>query len=207
MRDHVLFEYTSTSGILSRLHPWIKLAGLTAICIITAAVPPAVLIPPAALLLFLLFNSGKSVFRQFAGMWKLFIFFIISGLIKGLTGRSAVGGVIFTSRLVMMSAAGLLFYTSTRISALRPGLKRLFSHIPFISGTHIADMLIMALAFLPVIFKLINEQRQARYSRLFNPRRNFIKTIKLTSVPLMIEMFIKTDEMADAWYSRGYLNN
>ena len=204
MREYLLFEYTGCKGLLKNLHQGVKLTGLLTFCILAAALPPAGLLPAAAFIVFLLFNAGRTVIRQFTGLWKLFIFFIVSGLVKGFTGNSALSGVIFTLRLLMMSAAGVLFYSSTRLSSLRPGLKRIFKHIPLTNGRLLADLIIMALAFLPGIFLTINEQRQARYSRLFIPRKNIFRTIKLTTVPLMIEMLIKSDEMADAWYSRGY---
>ena len=204
MRDFRIFEYTGGKGILNRLKPGYKLGGMIIICIFTAASPPLLLIIPAAITAILLINAGRTLVGQFRGMWKLFLFFTLSGLIRGYTASSAADGFLFTSRLILMSAAGILFYSSTRFSALRLSLNRLFSHLPFINGRHVSELFVMALAFLPVIFKTINEQQQARYSRSFIPRRNIIRAIKLTSIPLMIEMFIKTEEMADAWYSRGY---
>ena len=71
----------------------------------------------------------------------------------------------------------------------------------------IADIFIMMLTILPITFKIIKIQQDARYSRLFELKNNFFKSIKMISIPLIMEMFQITDEMADAWYSRGYNSN
>lgn len=207
MKDYAIFEYTKNDGLLSRISPLPKLSGMVIICIVTAILPIPAIIVPAGLIVFLILNSGLGVLRQFGAMWKLFIFFIFSGVIRIFTTDSVIDGILFSVRLIIMSGTGILFYSSTRLSRLRSSLEKIFSFIPFLCDRRLAELLVMALAFLPIIFKTISEQKQARYSRAYNstrrPHRSILRTLKLTSIPLMIEMFLKTDEMADAWYSRS----
>jgi energy-coupling factor transporter transmembrane protein EcfT len=204
MKDIRLFEYVFHRSLLHRLNPGIKIAGLIILCIGSGTLPFSLIILPTAFIAPLLFISGPAIRRQFAGMWKLFIFFAITGIIKALTTGLISEGISLSLRMSLMMTAGLLFYSSTRISALRKPLSSCLSRLPLINGARAAELTIMTLAFLPLVFQTMDELQQNRYSRCLKPGKNIFRTIKITSIPLMINMFIKTDEMADTWYSRCY---
>ncbi|MDC7227323.1 MAG: energy-coupling factor transporter transmembrane component T [Spirochaetales bacterium] len=204
MKDYRIFEYTGGPGILHRTGPGPKLAGMIVLCILLAILQPLFLPIPAALTIILLLNSGKQVLIQFASMWRLFVFFALSGAVKGLTHSSVFAGLFFTLRLILMSGVGVLFYSSTRLSRLRLSLSKVTAVLPFKSIKQLPDLIVMALAFLPTIFRTVEEQKTARYSRAFRNRGNIVKTIKLLSLPLLVHMLLKTEDAADAWYSRGY---
>ena len=194
MKEVCLFEYIHSVSFIYRLSPAVKLALLPVFCVASALLPLAFLWIPFAILLPLLLSSPSPVKIQLAALWKIYIFFLASGAVKFYTSGSLSEGAALTLRMLGMTYTGLLFYTSTRLSVLRRTLP----------DTRIVDLVVMTIAVLPVIFRTISEQGEARYSRCFRPGRNLLRTIQISSIPLMITMLIKTDEMADAWYARGY---
>ena len=204
MKETFLFEYIHHDSLLNRMNPLLKLVLLPVFCVFAGLVSPVLLPVFVVLLVFLLLKSSPATKQQIAGLWKLYIFFAATGAIKFITSESVIEGISFTIRLTLMVIAGLLFYTSTRITALNQSLEKVLSYLPFINGKHLAEIVGMTLIFLPLIFKTMNELQDARNSRNFRARKNPLRTIQISSIPLMINMFIKTDEMADAWYSRCY---
>ncbi|MDC7124721.1 MAG: energy-coupling factor transporter transmembrane component T [Spirochaetales bacterium] len=197
MKTNYLFEYYPHNSLLFRLNPLFKLIVLIAFCVLSA-LPNIWTVSISALIsLFFTLSSGKHIRTQFFSMWKIFIFFILTGIIKYITSNSIQDGVFFCTRLITMTAAGLLFYSTTKLSALRRLLSKIISK-------KAADLFVMMLSFLPLIFKTAEELKEARYSRSFKSDKRVLRSFKLITIPLLIEMFQKVDEMADAWYSRGY---
>ncbi len=194
MKEVCLFEFIHSKSILYRLNPAIKLVFLFIFCITLALLPFGFLWIPFAVLIPLLLSSPSAVRFQLAALWKIYIFFLVTGLIRYLTSGIFSEGAALAMRMLGMTYSGLLFYTSTRLSNLRRNLPK----------TRLTEVSVMAIAVLPIIFRTISEQSEAGYSRCFRPGKNPFRTIKISSVPLMITMFLKTDEMADSWYSRGY---
>jgi energy-coupling factor transporter transmembrane protein EcfT len=204
VKETYLFEYTACNSPLSRLNPLLKLAALIISCITAAVLPERFIFLLIPVYIPLFISAGKGAALQLAGMWKLYIFFIISGAIKYLATGSVLSGAAFSVLLLLMFFSGLLFYTTTKISEFRRTTGIILGLLPFVNGERVADLLAMTMAFLPLIFKTAGELREAEHSRCFNPRKNPIRTLKLKSIPLMINLFIKSEEMTDAYYSRCY---
>lgn len=204
MRDSHLFEYIPCSSPLYRLNPMVKILALIVICIVSAALSPlyVFILLPALIPLYLL--AGRSSIRQLGASWRLYIFFFFSGLVKYFTSGSIIEGSGFSAMLLIMFSMGLLFYTTTRISDFRSAAASIFGLIPFINGERIASLIAMTMAFLPLIFKTSSELKEAEYSRGFEPRKKPMRTLKLRSIPLLINLFLKTEEMTDTYYSRCY---
>ncbi|MBI9105824.1 MAG: energy-coupling factor transporter transmembrane protein EcfT [Spirochaetales bacterium] len=202
MRESYLFEYIPCSSPIGRLNPLLKTGALIAVCVSAALIPPpfVFLLPPVFIPLFLI--SGKAA-AGLPGMWKLYIFFGISGVVKAVTG-SVMEGAALSSGLLVMLFAGLIFYSTTKLSDFKKAVGKILRPVPLINEDRIAELISMTMAFLPLIFKTAGELKEAKYSRGFRPGKNPMRTLKLTSIPLLINLLIKSDEMADAYYSRGY---
>ncbi len=194
MKETYLFEYIRQDTPLGRMNPLLKLIVLILFCTASGLIRGPLLAVPAAILIILLIRSPKIVKKQLKNMWKLILFFAAMGVVKFFNNRSITEAVSFSAGLIMMAIAGLLFYTSTSILSLKKKLPR----------SRLSEMVIMATAFLPLVFKTASELDEARKSRCFNGRKNIFRTIRFSAIPLMINMLIKTEEMADAWYSRCY---
>lgn len=196
MKELYLFEYLPGTSFLHRLPAPVKLLLLLVFCVLTGMLDSWGIIFPAAVLGtgFFVSASASVLIRQIRNSWKMLLFFAAAGLLRGYTASSAADGIIFSARLIMMMFAGLLFYSTTSLSRLRASMP----------SNSVTDMMVMSLAILPLIFKTANDLHESRYSRCFGKNRSPFRIIKFTAIPLMIEMFIKTDQMADAWYSRGY---
>ena len=193
MKENYLFEYAHSGSLLNRVPPLVKLSGLIIFCILTGILKTFMLLFPSAFIILLLIISDRRIKKQAAGLWKLVLFFTAAGLVRSL-GSSPEEGINLALRLILMMFAGLLFYTTTKLSDLRKS----------IPGSRASELTVMTLAVLPLVFKTMNELKQARYSRCFGKNRSPLRAVRYSSIPLMINMFIKTDEMADAWYSRAY---
>jgi len=204
MKETYLFEYIPAASPLSRVNSFIKLISLIIICISAAIIPPRFAILLLFIFIPLFITAGKPAAAQLPGMWKLYIFFGISGGIKYLTSGSAVEGAAFAAMMLTMFFSGLLFYSTTRITDFRKAVEAIFRPVPFVNEHRIADLIAMTMAFLPLIFKTSAQLREAEFSRGFRPSKNPIRTLKLRTIPLLINLFLKTDEMTDAYYSRGF---
>ena len=205
MKEGHLFEYTHGSSLFYRLNPALKLLLLAAVCISAAALPeiPVFIITAITAVLYL------STLKTAAGLKQIrviMLFIIITGVIRGYSVNSVPSGIATGCRMLAMLFAGSVFYSTTR-------LNRLNSEILKITGTNAAalklsGMLVMTAAFLPVIFRTMEELRQARYSRCFSAGvrdlKSLFRFITMTTVPLLRGMLVHTDGMADAWYSRCY---
>ena len=208
MKEIYLFEYVHEDCLLGRFNPTVKMAALAGICISAGLIPAIPLAVLFVLILALLPAAGRAARLQLRGIWKLYIFFAVSGLIKGFTADSAVSGVVFPVRMLTMMIAGVLFYSTTRIHRLRHRTSVKNSNSISNMLTNLLELVLMTAAFLPLIFKTMHNLKNARDSRCFAAGgisiKSVLRSVKLLSVPLMITMFVKTDQMADAWYSRCF---
>lgn len=201
MKQTALFEYSTNKTLLHSLPPLPKVILTASICILAAALNGFMLFIPVSIAAVLLAVSGRAVIIQLARYWKLLIFFVLTGAVRFITSGSLYIGIIFSLRMILMMSAGIIFYSTTRLTAFRTAgyNRRRPSAI-----SNAIDIIVMTLAFLPAVFRTIEQMRAARYSRCFKAGKNPVRTISLYSIPLMISMFLEADSAADAWYSRGY---
>lgn len=194
MKENYLFEYIPGNSLLNRINPLAKLLSLIIFCIAAGIINSWFLIIPALLLFPFTITSRRALAGQLKSIIKLLLFFLFVGVVRFRTSSSLSEGISMTAKLIMMMLAGLLFYTTTRLAELKRNLP----------PSSFMDMIIISLTILPLIFKTSGELKNARFSRCCCNKKNPLRAVKLTAVPLMIEMFIKTDQLADAWYSRAY---
>ena len=202
MNRSPLFGYTHADSPVHRASPGVKLLTLLGFCILTAAAGPLLLAAASAMLVLFILLSGRQVPAALPGYWKIYIFFALTGLLRVLTTGSVTDGLFFSLRMLLMMLGGVVFYSTTRLTRLRRAVAPLPSGFTRIKQA--VDIMIMALAFIPMIFRSAEELTEARYARCFGKSAHPLRTIRLTALPLMIDLFLKTEEAADAWYSRGY---
>ena len=204
MRDGRLFEYRGENSRLAAVSPLVKLSALIVLCIAAALLPAGgpVLLLPVFIPLFI--AAGRAACSQLAAAWKVYIFFLISSSVRYFTSGSVIEAASFAAVLFSMFFAGILFYSTTKISDFRRALRTMLKPIPLINGKKLSDLIAMTIAFLPMIFKASAELSEAEYSRGFRAGRSPIRAVKIKSLPLIINLFLKSEEMADAYYARGY---
>jgi biotin transport system permease protein/energy-coupling factor transport system permease protein len=111
--------------------------------------------------------------------------------------------------LLLLVAASLLTMTTTQ-SELTGGLERLLrpAKILNISSHDIAMLIGLALRFIPTLQSEMRNVRDAQSARGvdFNPRRPIgkIKALTFLTVPLLLNVIRRSDELVDAMEARGY---
>ena len=204
MKDMYFFEYVPENTLLGKTPAVIKLLFLIGLCIFAAAAPVHMLPYTAVFMIPVFFIAGTGPARQLRGMWPVHIFIIFSGIIKAVGSEAAVEGAALSGRMFIMLCGSVLFYAGTSTSELRSALGKLLAPLPRSTGKRIADLAAMTMAFLPLIFKTVSELKTAAEARGFRNSLNFPKTIRMLSIPLIIDMLIKSDELTDACYSRCF---
>ncbi len=207
MKEIQLFEYTNRTSAVSKFHPSGKLIALLVYSIMCGIVNWYI-IPAAALILVpVMIAAGRETLRQIPALWKILLFFAAFALIRFFNGENPDEAAAFFLRLSLMAAAAVVFYTTTGTAELAAGIHSLLNPIPFINGGRAAGIISAAAGFLPMIFRISAELSEAGKARGFTPRAGFIRYIKLTSLPLIISLLQKSEEMSDAYYSRCYTEN
>ncbi len=226
MNKITIGQYLPFDTFMHRLDPRVKLIGVFAYIITIFFVDDFIsFIPFAILLIAMLYTSKIPIKSVFKSLRPLLFIIIITAIINLFTapGNTLVSfgkltitdqGVyrtIFTIiRLVLIIlTTSMLTYTTSPME-LTDGLEKLFSPLKrfgFPAG-ELAMMISISLRFIPTLFDEANKIRMAQMARgadfesgnIFNRAKAMIPLL----VPLFINSFKRSDELATAMEARMY---
>ena len=169
-------------------------------------------LPPTSVL-----RTLRPVFPFFCCLFLLYLFFTPGRPLllfpMGLLQISCQGlslGVMQIGRFFLLVVAASLLTMTTTQSELTGGLERLLRPVKLvgISSHDIAMLVALALRFMPVLqdeMENISDAQLARGAN-FNPRRlnGKIKALGYLTVPLVLIILRRSDELIDAMEARGY---
>jgi len=131
--------------------------------------------------------------------------FQIFGII--FTRQGMLDGILVCWRLLLVVLMGLVFVSSTRISAIKSAVERLLSPIPFIPEKRVATMMGLIVRFIPVIFQKARDVGEAQQARCVGNRKNPIYRLQVLAMPLLRGIFQDADKLAMAMTARCYDEN
>lgn len=147
-------------------------------------------------LMHLFLTEGKSLFQLG----------LISPTFEGLTG-----GIIITTRFVLLILFSSLLTATTRSTMITNGIERLLRPLPLnrfgISSFDIATMMSLSIRFIPVLLDNARQIRYAQISRGLNTRQNIYRTASTGIVPMIRDSLKSADELAIAMESKCYQGN
>lgn len=222
-----LGQYVSRESIVHQLDPRIKIitvialsimilkmntVGLLAVSLMVIIISLLAYINPGSLV-----KTLRPVWPFFFCLFLLYLFFTPGKPIPpfpiGPVQISYAGlnlGLLQIGKFVLLVLAASLLTMTTNASQITSGLERLLRPLKMIniSSHNIAMLMSLALRFLPTLLEQMQQISEAQLSRgaHFNPRRLFgkIKAISYLTIPLLINIFRQSDQLADAMEARGY---
>lgn len=186
--------------------------GLLLVSIIAIAITRLACLPPASVL-----RTLRPVLPFFLGLFLLYLFFTPGrpvppfpiGVLQISYAGLSLGLTQVWKFLLLVVAASLLTMT-TSPTEISSGMERLLRPMKMvgISSHDIAMLVSLALRFMPTLqdeIKNIGDAQLARGAN-FNPRRldGKIKALGYLSIPLLLNLVRRSDELVDAMEARGY---
>jgi energy-coupling factor transporter transmembrane protein EcfT len=99
---------------------------------------------------------------------------------------------------------GLIVSLTTKPSSVKGAVQWFLKPVPFIPEKRVGVMISLALKFMPLILKQINEILNARKARCGDLEKNPIKRIRGLVLPLLKKTFLSADNLVFAMESRCY---
>lgn len=190
--------FTITAGITSRIF-WLSiLTSILVTALVCSGLPVRKILTEIRYVLFL---TGVVIIAHSFGVPGN----PIVGLpIPGFTWEGLSSGLFFGWRLILIFILSMILTGTTSLSSLRNVIEWFLRPIPFIREAKFATMFSLTFVLIPLIFDQVSEMQDAQKARCIEGRKNPIKRIMLLLFPLLLHIFIRTDEMALAMESRCY---
>jgi energy-coupling factor transporter transmembrane protein EcfT len=115
-----------------------------------------------------------------------------------------ISGCILIARLLLVLFAGVVFSETTKHTRLTSAVHSLLGKVPFVPSFLIATMMGLAIMFVPVLLDTFHEISDALRSRCIDRMHNPIKKMVSYIAPLFVQIFIRTEEIAEAMESRCF---
>lgn len=129
---------------------------------------------------------------------------IPGGPINGATWEGLRSGLFFGWRLILIFILNLILTGTTSLSVLKNVIEWFLRPIPFIREAKLATMFSLTFVLIPLIFDQVSEIQEAQKARCVEERKSPVKRVMLFLFPLLLHIFIRTDEMGLAMESRCY---
>jgi len=123
------------------------------------------------------------------------------------TKQGMLHGLLVCWRLLLVVLMGLVFVSSTRISAIKSAVERLLAPIPLVPEKRVATMMGLIVRFIPVIFQKAQDVGEAQKARCVTNRKNPFYRLQVLSMPLLRGIFQDADKLAIAMTARCYDEN
>ncbi|MCG8565369.1 MAG: energy-coupling factor transporter transmembrane protein EcfT [Desulfobacterales bacterium] len=121
-----------------------------------------------------------------------------------LTREGIFSGGVAALRFFILMVVGLLFSSTTKPAQVKSAAQWFLAPIPGVPEKRVAVMISLALGFLPLILKQLEETRNALDARCANLQRNPIKRTVNLCFPLLKKTFAAVDHLVLAMESRCY---
>ncbi|HOJ76676.1 MAG TPA: energy-coupling factor transporter transmembrane component T [Bacillota bacterium] len=107
-------------------------------------------------------------------------------------------------RLLLIILVCNIFISSTSLSTIRNAIQSLLQPLPFINEAKVATMFSLLFVVIPVILDQALEISDAQQSRCIALRKNYIQKLILFCYPLLLNTFLKADQIVTAMEARCY---
>lgn len=118
--------------------------------------------------------------------------------------KGIVQGAVVCWRFLLVALLGLIFVSTTRISAIKRSVAWFFKHLPAVPEKRVAVTLGLIVRFIPVIFEKAGKVSAAQQARCIGQRRNPLYRLKTFTVPLLRGVVTDAGNLAMAMEARCY---
>lgn len=169
----------------------------------------------SSVLLGCIWQAGLRLSRLFRAI-RLFLFFLLfiflvrtisfsDGWMPALPSPEQIGSALIVCwRLLLVVLMCLLLMATTKTTALRAALIWLLAPLPLVNERACATMVGLLMRFLPLILLQAAETGDALRARGIDQRRNPLKRLTATAIPLFRQVFLRADELVDTMQARCY---
>lgn len=205
--DGLIFRYIPGSSVIHRFDPRLKLPVFAFVCYaLLRGSPPG--------LLFILALLGASILAAGIPLKTLavdfFRFLPLVGLLFAGVLFSGDGGLqpgpagIAATRFALLILAGNTLVQTTCLESLKAAVAWFLKPVPLVNGGRIASMLGLTLGLLPRFFTELEESKDALKNRGLSPGRRPLRWTVFLIRPVLIRLFLRTEETVEAMESRCY---
>ena len=127
-----------------------------------------------------------------------------AGPLPFVTVEGLKAGALVAWRLLLLVVLGAVLTASTSVEDIRRSVERILAPIPLVPERRVAFLMSMTVAILPMISDTAAEVSDAQRSRCSDLHRNPVRKIRNLTLPLLMQLFRKADEIGDAMESRGF---
>ena len=205
--DRVIFRYFPGNGIIHRFDSRFKLpafallcfaiirSGYTGVALIVFLVTASVFISRLPLKIL-----AVDFLRFLPLILILFTAVFLAGPTRANLGPSCMAAV----RFALVILVGNLLIQTTSLRSISTAVAWYLKPVPFLREGRIATMIGLTISLIPLFFLELEESKHALASRGLSPRRRPFRWITFLLYPLLIRIFLKTDETAQAMEARCY---
>lgn len=220
MAELTIFHYLPQESIIHNMDGRVKLICMILFTIAAGVARQACWLSLLTLILVITLISSKLPLKKLIIEVRYFLFLIaivvithsfsVPGrtipvlFIPGVTWEGLSSGLFFGWRLILIFIVSTILTSTTSLSLLKDVIEWFLRPIPFIPEAKIGTMFSLTLVLIPLIFDQVSEMQEAQKARCIAGRKNPIQRVLLLIFPLLLHIFIRTDEMGLALESRCY---
>ena len=206
MGNNLFGQYSYKNTLIHGLDPRIKILLVIFISIFLFLIKSFVSFALISVfVIFLVIASKIKLSNILKNIMPFLFFFVFILLMYLLSSREQINqGILTIWRFTLLITIASILTFSTSISQLVYGVEKLFAPLKLfkISPRNIAVMVSATIRFIPLLFSEANKIKDAQSSRGANLKK--IKNIIGLINPLLIKIFNKAANLADAMESRCY---
>ena len=124
--------------------------------------------------------------------------------IPGVSQEGLVLGLRFAGRLTLILMVCMVMTGTTSLLTFKNVVEWYLRPIPFVPAARVATMMNLTFVLFPVVFNKYSEMMAAQKARCIESRKNIVKRIKFTVIPLLAQTLRKAEEIAYAMEARCY---
>jgi len=124
--------------------------------------------------------------------------------VPGASQEGLVMGLRFASRLTIIIMVCMVMTGTTSLLTFKNVVEWYLRPLPFVPAAKVATMINLTFVLLPVIFDKYVEMMAAQKARCIESRKNVVKRVMFTALPLLSQTLRKADEIASAMEARCY---
>ncbi len=124
--------------------------------------------------------------------------------IQSVSIEGVISGLMFAWRFTLIITICTIITGTTSLLVFKKVIEWYLAPIPFISETSVAMMVNLTFVLIPVILDQYTEMSAAQKARCVESRKNPVQRVLLIALPLLSNIFRKTDELVFAMEARCY---
>ncbi len=124
--------------------------------------------------------------------------------IRSVSVAGILTGAMFAWRLILIIILCAIMTGTTSLLVLKKAIEWGLRPIPFIPETRVGTMVNLTFVLIPVVLDQYTEMSVAQKARCVDSRKNPVKRVMFITLPLLSNIFRKTDELIFAMEARCY---